>query len=163
MVDGAATDFIVDIGNCDREPIHVPGTIQPFGFLMALTADWLVSRVSANCADHIGLTPDALLGRPIADIFDGDAIHALRNRITLLRGPDSVERIFGLALIAGGGLFDIAVHFSGPLVIVEAEPAVADELEASSLVRSMVARLYQVDGMAAFLRDGARQIRALTG
>lgn len=158
-----APAFAVDLSNCDREPIHVLGTVQPFGFLIALTADWLVSRVSANSAQFIGLSPQDMLGKPIADLLDGEAIHALRNRITLLRGPDSVERLFSIPLMAGGPAFDVAVHFSGQLVVVEAEPASHDEMEASSTVRSMVARLAQADGMTAFLRDGARQVRALTG
>ena len=162
-LDMAETDFAVDLTNCDREPIHVLGTIQPFGFLMALTADWLVSRVSANSAQFIGQSPEDMLGQPISGLLSADAIHSLRNRITLLRGPDSVERIFSMALIEGGPTFDIAVHFAGPLVVVEAEPAAHDEMEASSTVRSMVARLAQAEGMTAFLRDGARQVRALTG
>ncbi|MGW8201729.1 HWE histidine kinase domain-containing protein [Sphingomonas bisphenolicum] len=157
------TIFSVDLDNCDREPIHVLGTVQPFGFLIALTADWLVSRVSANSAQFIGLSPDDMLGKPVHTLLDGEAIHALRNRITLLRGPDSVERLFSIPLMAGGPAFDVAVHFSGPLVVVEAEPAAHDEMEASSTVRSMVARLAQADSMTAFLRDGARQVRALTG
>jgi light-regulated signal transduction histidine kinase (bacteriophytochrome) len=161
--EGSDTGFAVDLTNCDREPIHVLGTVQPFGFLIALTADWLVSRVSTNSAQFIGLTPDDMLGKPIHTLLDGDAIHAMRNRITLLRGPDSVERLFSIPLIAGGPAFDVAVHFSGPLVVVEAEPASHDEMEASSTVRSMVARLAQADSMTAFLRDGARQVRALTG
>ncbi|MFC4593861.1 HWE histidine kinase domain-containing protein [Sphingobium tyrosinilyticum] len=166
MADGREPDvtaFAVDISNCDREPIHVPGTIQPFGFLVALTADWLVSRVSANSSAFIGLSPQEMLGQPISELFRGEAIHSLRNRITLLRGPDAVERIFSLILIDGFPPFDIAVHFSGSLVVIEAEPARADEMEATSMVRSMVARLAQTDSMAAFLRDGARQVRALTG
>ncbi|MEJ7932971.1 HWE histidine kinase domain-containing protein [Sphingobium sp. AN558] len=159
----ATQNFAVDINNCDREPIHVPGTIQSFGFLIALTADWLVSRVSANSGHHIGLEPAELLGRPIAGIFRQDAVHNIRNRITLLRGPDAVEPIFSLILMEGGRPFDVAVHFSGSLVMIEAEPAAADEMEAAGMVRSMVARLAQTDSMAAFLRDGARQVRAVTG
>lgn len=160
---GSGADFAVNLTNCDREPIHVLGTVQPFGFLIALTADWLVSRVSANSAAFIGLSPDDMLGKPVSALLDGEAIHTLRNRITLLRGPDSVERIFSLMLMPGGRPFDVAVHFSGQLVVIEAEPASADEMEASSTVRAMVARLAQADGMTAFLRDGARQVRALTG
>lgn len=160
---GAPPTEPVDLTNCDREPIHVLGMVQPFGFLVALTADWLVARVSANSAEFIGLSPDDMLGQPIVGMLSAEAIHTLRNRITLLRGPDSVERIFSLALIEGGAVFDVAVHFAGPLVVIEAEPASHDEMEASSTVRSMVARLGQVEGISAFLRDGARQVRALTG
>lgn len=158
-----ADGFAVDLTNCDREPIHVLGSVQSFGFLIALTADWLVSRASANCEAFIGRTPDMLLGQPVSAIFSAEAIHTMRNRITLLRGPDSVERIFSLQLMEDGPAFDVAVHFSGPLVVIEGEPASHDEMEASSTVRSMVARLAQADGMTAFLRDGARQVRALTG
>lgn len=153
----------VDLTNCDREPIHVLGTVQPFGFLIALTADWLVSRASANVAAFIGHTPEEMLGKPVSAILSAEAIHTLRNRITLLRGPDAVERIFSLPLTEGGPAFDVAVHFSGALVVIEGEPASHDEMEASSTVRSMVSRLAQADTMAAFLRDGARQVRALTG
>ena len=162
MAEDDGSGFAVDLTNCDREPIHVLGTIQPFGFLIALTADWLVARVSANSADYIGLPPEALLGKPIAAIMSNEALHSLRNRITLLRGPDAVERLFSLQLLEGGPLFDVAVHFSGALVVIEAERASQDEMEASSTVRSMVSRLAQTDSMAAFLRDGARQVRALT-
>ena len=72
MADGGGTgaDFAVNLTNCDREPIHVLGTVQPFGFLIALTADWLVSRVSANCAAFIGLSPDDMLGKPVSDLPD---------------------------------------------------------------------------------------------
>ena len=39
MADGGANgpDYAVDLSNCDREPIHVLGKVQPFGFLIALT------------------------------------------------------------------------------------------------------------------------------
>jgi light-regulated signal transduction histidine kinase (bacteriophytochrome) len=37
---------VVDLTNCDREPIHELGAIQPFGFLLALSTDWLIRRTS---------------------------------------------------------------------------------------------------------------------
>jgi light-regulated signal transduction histidine kinase (bacteriophytochrome) len=153
----------VDLTNCDREPIHIPGMIQPFGFLIACTADWLVSRVSANISEFVGLEPAAMLGKPVSTLFAEEAIHTIRNRMTMLRGPDAVERVFGVELVEGRGRFDIAVHFSGDIVIMEAEPAADDSIEAATLVRAMIARLGQTEGLTAFYRDGARQIRALTG
>ncbi|MBJ7444101.1 MAG: hypothetical protein JHD32_07280, partial [Sphingobium sp.] len=72
--EGPEPGFAVDLNNCDREPIHILGMVQPFGFLIALTADWLVSRVSANSAQFIGLSPDDMLGKPIHTLLDGDAI-----------------------------------------------------------------------------------------
>ena len=161
--DPATAGSAVDLTNCDREPIQIPGLIQPFGFLVAFTADWMVSRVSANIAHFIGMEPAAMLGKPVAAIFCEQAIHAMRNRLTMLRGADAVERIFGLELIKGRGRFDLGVHFCGDGVIVEAEPATGDDVEASTLVRSMISRLGQTDALKTFYREGARQVRALTG
>src|SRR6201999_1938722 len=40
---------------------------------------------------------------------------------------------------------------------------VPEEMEAAALVRSMITRLGQTDSVTTFLREGARQVRALTG
>ena len=153
---------MVDLTNCDREPIHALGAVQPIGFLIALTSDWLIARASANAADFIGFGPDDLIGRPLAEIFSSKAVHDLRNRTTMLRGPDAVERIFDIALIEGATHFDVAMHFSAGSIIVEAEPISGDHGDATGTVRSMIARLDQCGNVEAFLREGARQIRALT-
>ena len=155
--------FKVDLTNCEREPIHVLGNIQPFGFLLTVGADWFVTRASANLAQFIGIAPGEAVGKPLLELFSEKAVHSIRNRITLLRGPDAVERLFNVALRDGGALFDVALHFSGGEVVIEAEPSAQEEIEASAMVRAMVARLNQSDGMAAYFREGARQVRALTG
>ena len=38
----------VDLTTCDREPIHLLGAIQSFGFLLSVNADWIVVRASEN-------------------------------------------------------------------------------------------------------------------
>ncbi len=157
------TGFRVDLTNCEREPIRVLGNIQPFGFLVAVAADWMIGRVSANLASFTGRKPEEVLGQPLTVLFSEDVIHAIRNRVAMLRGPDSVERLFGLNLVPGQPAFDVAVHFSGSTVIIEAEPAVPEEMEAAALVRSMISRLSQGESVGVFLREGARQVRALTG
>ncbi|MHB8283881.1 MAG: HWE histidine kinase domain-containing protein [Caulobacteraceae bacterium] len=151
----------VDLTNCDREPIHILGGIQPIGFLLALTADWMVARASANVATFIDHAPDDLLGKPLQDVFLPKAVHDLRNRTALLRGADAVERIFSCALIEGESAFDVALHLSGGQIIIEAEPASGEHGDATGIVRSMIARLDQAQDFPAFFREGARQIRAL--
>jgi light-regulated signal transduction histidine kinase (bacteriophytochrome) len=156
--------FAVDLTNCDREPIHVPGGIQPFGFLVALSSDWLVSRASENTEAHIGVAWDRMLGRPLLDFFLPEAIHQIRNRVTILRGADAIERLFAVPLVEGRPAFDLAIHFSGSSVVIEAEPAQGGEgMEVTSLIRSMMSRLTAAPSLAALHREGARQVRALTG
>ena len=49
----------IDLTNCDREPIHIPGSIQPHGALLALdTTLQTVLRHSANAPAMLGLDGD---------------------------------------------------------------------------------------------------------
>ena len=157
-------DDPVDLTNCDREPIHQLGAIQPVGFLVELSPEWLVSRVSANIGEFLDVTPERAIGMPIVDLFTGPAIHALRNRLSLLRGEDALERIFGLALTDDDRCYDVALHMSGSCVIVEGEPTAARLYgDATGTVRAMVARLDQASDLEAVYAEGSRQVRALTG
>ena len=37
MIDELITAETVDLTNCDREPIHIPGAIQPHGILLVVS------------------------------------------------------------------------------------------------------------------------------
>ena len=157
--------FQVDLTNCDREPIHRLGTIQPFGFLVAITRDWLVAHASRNTRDFMGRPAEDLIGRSVEELIRPAALHELRNRMTLLTGADSVERIFGLSVFPDrDDPYDCALHIAGDHIILECEPSHPDApLDPAALIRSMMARLDHAADLPAFLREGARQVRALTG
>ena len=160
----AAPPLRVNLTNCDREPIHQLGAIQPIGFMVVLSADWMVSRVSANIGEFFPVSVDDAIGMPVIQLFSGEAIHSLRNRLSLLRGPDAVERLFGCPLTEDGKSFDIALHMSEGRVIIEGEPTLEKTYgDATGTVRSMITRLDQSADMTAFFNEGSRQIRALTG
>lgn len=57
-----AIPYAVDLTSCDREPIHHINAIQPVGFLVAVSSEWLVSRVSANTPGFLALPIEAMLG-----------------------------------------------------------------------------------------------------
>jgi light-regulated signal transduction histidine kinase (bacteriophytochrome)/CheY-like chemotaxis protein len=151
----------VDLTSCDREPIHQIGGIQPVGFLIATSLDLLISRASANVASFLGRSVQSLLGAPLHSVFVEQAVHSIRNHLTMLRGPDAVERIFAAMLQHGGGLFDISVHMSGSTIIVEAEPSQSPgALNAGSMVRSMMSRM---QGQTNLAREAVRLVQSLTG
>lgn len=152
----------VDLTNCDREPIHILGTIQPIGFLIAVSTDWLVSRVSDNIDAFIGRSAEEMIGKPLAEFLPPKALHDLRNGVGKLRGADSVERLFACELVKGVS-FDIAVHASAENIVIEAEPGEGAPNDTTGIVRSMIVRLDQTPDLPAFYREGARQVRALLG
>jgi light-regulated signal transduction histidine kinase (bacteriophytochrome) len=160
-----ATDgnFEVDLTNCDREPIHELGAIQSFGFLLALSIDWLIRRASANVERFLGVAAEDLLGTSAVPLLGDHAVHTLRNRLAMLRGDDAVERIFGLP-IADGRRFDFALHMIGDTIVLEGEESSEDAAtDVGSAIRAMMARLDETTDAAGFYREGARQVRALTG
>lgn len=163
MTDHATRPETVDLSSCDREPIHILGAVQPFGFLIAVSSDWIVVRASENAARWLGHAESDLLGLPLSDLMDAEAIHLIRGHLQALRGPDAIDRIFGTALQPGGAPFDIALHVAGSSIVIEAEPSVSEHLNAGNLVRSMVGRLQQTSGFDLFCREAVRQMRALTG
>jgi chemotaxis family two-component system sensor kinase Cph1 len=55
----------VDLSNCDREPIHIPGKIQSHGFLLAVNSEsLLITYASENSKDFIAVEAKDLLGIP---------------------------------------------------------------------------------------------------
>lgn len=152
----------VDLTNCDREPIHLLGNVQPFGFLVGVSRQWMIEHISQNAAEYLPGEARAHLGCPLTSIFAEDAIHTIRGRMQTLRGPDAVERIFSLDLLGTGRLFDIAVHVSAQATIIECEPSqVESAVQSIPAVRSMLTRLQDTKAFDRFCNDAARMVRAL--
>ncbi len=76
----------VTLTNCESEPIHIPGAIQPHGFLLALRGDDLVIDFSsANAADYCEVGYEQLLGKTFGACFGAEEAARLN---TYLRGED---------------------------------------------------------------------------
>jgi light-regulated signal transduction histidine kinase (bacteriophytochrome) len=79
---------LVDLTDCDREPIHIPGMIQPYGVLLALSEpDLIVAQVSENVGDHLPLGIEDILDQPLSSIIDPVSVDELRE--ALREGSDS--------------------------------------------------------------------------
>jgi light-regulated signal transduction histidine kinase (bacteriophytochrome)/CheY-like chemotaxis protein len=154
----------VDLTNCDREPIHVPGHVQPFGFLLALLSDFTVAIASENAGTYLGRDHADVLQRPLGELLLAHAVNTIRARVDYLAGADAVERIFHLVLQEGGKPFDIAIHFSGAYLVVEAEPSeVEPDVHSGELVRLMLSRVRKATDVPSLAQEAARQVKILTG
>ena len=55
-----------DLTNCERELIHLAGSVQPHGVLLAVREpSFVIVQASANVVGLLGLPPDELLDRPL--------------------------------------------------------------------------------------------------
>jgi light-regulated signal transduction histidine kinase (bacteriophytochrome) len=67
---------------CEREPIHIPGAIQPHGALLAILADSsVITHASENLFDILGRTPQAVLGKQVEQVL-GKAADAVLQSAT---------------------------------------------------------------------------------
>jgi len=72
--DGADPDLTL----CAREPIHLPGAIQPHGALLVASADrHCVTHASANLAAILGIEALAALDRPLPEVLGTEACESL--------------------------------------------------------------------------------------
>ena len=150
----------VDLGNCDREPIHIPGSIQSYGCLLACDATAAtVLRHSANAADMLGLTGD-LNDRPLVDLIGAQAVHDLRN--ALLIAPRGRSAVLLGHPVQSGRCFDVAVHQSGAGAILEFEPA-GPPAEPLHRARELIGRISEIYDIDQFISRSARIAHALLG
>lgn len=154
----------VDLTSCDREPIHRLGHIQPFGFLVAVSMDWMIQHVSANIGDYLDCDAGALPGRPLSAVLPEGALHSIRGRLQVLASNDGTERLFGCDLIGNDRRFDVAVYVAGTSIVIEAEPTSQDQaVNPGALVKSMIARVQKTPTLEALYRECVRQLRGITG
>ena len=115
-----------DITACDREPIHIPGSIQPHGLLLVVAADSLIVLGGAGDIEN-RLTPD-WLGRPLGELIDPVALAALL--------ADRPARHVAPAQ-AGGERFDVHGCRAGAHRLVQFEPAPPADADAMDLLGTL--------------------------
>jgi light-regulated signal transduction histidine kinase (bacteriophytochrome) len=113
-----APSAALDLSGCDREPIRTPGSIQPHGFLLALSPRGEVLQASANLASWIGIEAQAACGKALADVI-GPAAERLAPD---LAGDKLGNRPLYLCTASiGERHFDVLGHAWDGLVLLEFE------------------------------------------
>jgi len=152
----------VDLTNCDREPIHIPGSVQPHGCLLACDASvFMVLRHSANAPEMLSIAGE-INGQPLDHFVGPDATHTLRNALATSNDATRPALVFGLRLPAGG-LFDVTIHRFKSNVIIEFEPTVEDHGHPLELARTLIGRISGITAIDKLTRDAARLVHAMLG
>ncbi|KAB7766700.1 bacteriophytochrome BphP [Xanthomonas maliensis] len=61
----------LDLDACAREPIHIPGMIQPYGVLLVIEpSDGRILQASTSAAEVLGVPLDELLGLPYGQVLE---------------------------------------------------------------------------------------------
>ena len=161
----------VDLANCDREPIHLPGSIQPHGFLLGISQEnRVVQHASGNVGFFLGRGRAELIGSKLGETLGSEwdevfqaALHdrAAANRPIYFRrwslpGSDGVARDC-----------DIIVHRHAGNVIIEGEWAgglpSASSRDLHYEVGVLVARMESAQDIPELLNVMVEEVRRVTG
>ena len=128
-----------DLSICDREPIHIPGSVEANGVLLAFREpEMTVTQVSASVATHIGVAAKALLGLQLNELFDSDSLAALRQQIGFGKLNEKRRFLSGVRVRGSARSFDASLHRYQGVLIIELEPAVDPTGAAQAVIYSAI-------------------------
>jgi two-component system, chemotaxis family, sensor kinase Cph1 len=151
----------IDLIACEREPISIPGSIQPHGLMLVLRGkDLLIVQASANSALFLNVGPDKLLGQPLAGWFDQKSMEALRE-VSQQENASTDNPLLLSGRVEEGARFDGILHRCGTDLVLELERLEPCPFLPS--VRGALLRLQAASTEDEICRVAARETRRLTG
>lgn len=172
--DGTDQGFVpvgtpIDLDNCAREPIHIPGSIQPRGVLAVLgEPDLVIRQVSANVADLLGREVEDVLGRHLSALIG--PVQAARVQQATSTFSDLAQRNpleCELDVDGQSRAFDIILHREPGVLLVEVEVAYGERPfsfpNTYQAVRGSVEELNRASTLTELYDTTAKAVRELTG
>jgi len=153
----------IDLTNCDREPIHIPGAILPHGAMLVLDPDGLeILQAAGDCKGLVGATAPELLGRRADTLFRVDQIERIRALSKALDLKKPRHLLDPLLRIRADHPLDVSLHRSGGMLVLEFEAAnTADRFSADPLaaVQEMIAGFDDAASLQALCQLAAERVR----
>ncbi|AUB82560.1 hypothetical protein THSYN_17490 [Candidatus Thiodictyon syntrophicum] len=155
---------LADLSQCDAEPIHIPGSIQPHGVLLVLQGPRLrITQTSPTCQSLLGIAAAELLGRDLATVLGPALADAVGQALERYRELPHAPSSFDWQPPLGGQAFVGYVHRSDPFTILELEAAPADASDALTQAVLGFSAVHDEPVLLEKLRIAAALFRRLTG
>lgn len=160
----------IDLDNCAREPIHIPGSIQPRGVLAVVREpEFLVRQVTENVTELFGRTVEEVLGAHLSVLIGVEQaalIAQAASSFSDLRQRNPVELVLDVGGVAKP--FDAILHREpGGVLLVELEIAYGERPfsfpNTYQAVRSSIEELNRAATLAELYDLTALAVRELTG
>lgn len=145
----------LDLTLCEREPIHIPGAIQPHGLLLVADAETLaITHAAGEVAAWLG--PVRWRGATLASVLGEEAATRARD---CDRG--AIDRL----ATPSGRTASALMHRSGAHVLVELEIAADSSASLSMLTQleAITAAFEQAPGLQELFDVAAAEFRRVTG
>jgi len=159
----------LDLTTCGAEPIHIPGSIQPHGLLLAVSdaPELRVLQLSNNTRRHLDRAPEELLNLPLSRLLDEASADRVRAACQVESELDASPLRVRARRQDANVDFDAILHRSGGLWLLDLEPVgQADSYavtNAHRAVRRAVDRLDRFSNVLDMCRQAASEVRDITG
>jgi light-regulated signal transduction histidine kinase (bacteriophytochrome) len=157
----------VNLTNCDREPIHIPGAIQGHGAMLVCDPkNYRLRFASKNAASLLGYKGSLEPGLALSAIVGERAAHDILNAAVKATRPQLPGLALRVTFPNAPGEFDARVHTFQERAFVEIEPCLDEGRSAQvalDLTQTLIRRIgleTDVQGIAA---AGAALVRAMLG
>lgn len=164
------TAFKVDLTNCDKEPIHIPGFVQSHGFLVAINpTTQIIEKVSENIGSYLGVGPQQILGKP-ASMLDamvnapGDGL-LISDLIGIGIKSKNFESNNPSKLTINNKSFDVILHAHNSYIIIEAEEQVkhSDSITLQKIMTNALGKIQAAASLQQLLDNVASLVKDITG
>jgi PAS domain S-box-containing protein len=147
---------LIDLSQCEREPIHIPGAIQPHGALLAATLEGLrISHASENLAAILGRSPQAVLGQTLAEAVGESAARELA-------AAAQADAIGACTIEARGARLHLRAHRAGPRLCIDIEPIIPEASVPYTAMQLMLDQFKSARTPVELFDLAVRALRAVT-
>jgi chemotaxis family two-component system sensor kinase Cph1 len=154
---------LVNLTNCDQEPIHIPGSIQGHGFLLGLKmADLTIDFCSGNSLAFTNLTYHELLTKSPEVVFGKAQTDSLMNYIN---SPEC-SSLAPLEVELKGKRYTCTAQLNAAIYILEIEPAGTEKIAIADVyqqTKQFTAFMQEATTMRSLCQLVADETRSIIG
>jgi light-regulated signal transduction histidine kinase (bacteriophytochrome) len=156
-----------DLTTCEREPIHTPGSIYPYGALFVI--DRRSRRIEQMAGDTqflLGLDPESVIGLPMSALLEDEALGFLSAQLDAPIAFIAPVIRLGVRSPSGSLPLDLTLHAQDATAIVEFEPARRTATSGGDPIAQLKTLLAALQGTASLAESfdrAAATMRTATG
>ncbi|MFP4009750.1 MAG: ATP-binding protein, partial [Spirulinaceae cyanobacterium] len=156
----------IDLSNCDREPIHIPGCIQPHGVLFVLQPpDFTIVQVSRNCEQWWSQKAETFLGQTIAAFLTLSDVQLIRH-CSHERHIEAFNPLC-LTILPSQQAVEARLYRTEGLLVLELEPPLSatpsNPLSFYPLVKQAIAMIQTAPDFTTAVDRLVQQVRTIAG
>lgn len=159
------------LAQCEKEPIHIPGAIQPFGILLTVERQELrIQNASENCASLCGVAAEELIGCTLSEFLPDREIQILHQYLATASHADqnSLHIKIPNADQIPHKEWKVRAHEHQGVLFLEWEPAGAQDIAPAAIpfhrrIGDAINALHRATGLTELCEAAAQQVKDITG